>query len=361
MPITLNHDGDIAVTNGNITVDGSPVGLGPQGPQGSSGPQGPQGVTGVGSSGPQGPQGVTGSGGGGGLSGTNYIYVAANGTDTQNAAELQAAYDAAKLLTPSATNRITIVAGPGKYNFGASANFVMDTQYIDLVSLDGNQSVIFNFDDIGSTGFGTISITASDVFVKGVDVVQKSFNVGTALTLLKLENCKGGDYSFGYNVIISGKFTNCTGGLFSFGAQGSAQGQFENCVATALSFGYNGTASGTFTNCFSGDRSFGGGGIASGTFTGCTSTDISFGAQGTASGQFRNCRGAAYCFGGYGGNASGTFENCSGDTGSFGASTGTLTGNLFYCRLRAGTFQTVSGGGITRLCLDGSNVENNQG
>jgi hypothetical protein len=38
-----------------------------------------------------------------------------------------------------------------------------------------------------------------------------------------------------------------------------------------------------------------------------------------------------------------------------------LSGQLYYCRLTTGAYQTVSGAGVTRLCLDGSNVENNQG
>jgi hypothetical protein len=179
--------------------------------------------------------------GGGGLEGTNYIYVMADGTDTENAAELSAAYTTAQAMSPSATNRITIVCGPGKYNFGSSA-FVMDTQYIDLVSLDGNRSVIFN----SSNAAGTISITANDVFVKGVDVETKNFTIASNLNLLKVENCQGGDYSFG------------------------------------------------------GDDTFGSNPI-------------------------------------------------------------TVSGKLYFCRLTSGNFETVSGGGITRLCLNGSNVEDNQG
>jgi hypothetical protein len=38
-----------------------------------------------------------------------------------------------------------------------------------------------------------------------------------------------------------------------------------------------------------------------------------------------------------------------------------LSGKLYYCRLTTGAFETVSGAGITRLCIDGDNVENNQG
>jgi hypothetical protein len=260
----------------------------------------------------------------------------ANGTDTDNAAELQAAYTAAQALSPSSINRITIVCGPGNYNFDSTA-FVMDTEYIDLVSLDGNRSIIFNSSDPG----GTIDITANDVFVKGVDVGTKTFTIGDDLSLLKVENCKGGNGSFGVFGTASGTFTNCTGSNGSFG-------------------GFGGTASGIFTNCTGSDGSFGIVGTASGSFTNCTGSDGSFGGDGgTAPGTFTNCIGGNGSFGGFG-TASGTFTNCTGGNGSFGGG-GTLEGKLFYCRLTEGEFQTVSGGGITRLCLDGSDVENNQG
>jgi hypothetical protein len=54
------------------------------------------------------------------------------------------------------------------------------------------------------------------------------------------------------------------------------------------------------------------------------------------------------------GVAGGTFTNCIAGAGSFGAG-GTLTGELFYCRLTSGTFQTPTGAGVIRLCIDGSN------
>ena len=112
----------------------------------------------------------------GGLSGTNYLYVAADGIDTANATALSSAYATAKTMSPSSINRITIVAAPGYYNFGSTA-FTMDTEYIDLVSLDGNRSIIFNSANSG----GTISITANDVFVKGIDVETKAFTIATDL------------------------------------------------------------------------------------------------------------------------------------------------------------------------------------
>jgi len=375
--------------------------------------------------------------GGGGLEGTSYVYVAADGTDLENAVQLQDAYDTAQTMSPSAANRVKVICGPGNYNF--LTDFVMDVQYIDLVSLDGNRSVIFN-------GSGTISIIANDVFVKGVDVLLKNFTVATLLDLLKVENCSGGDFSFGGAAIAAGTFTNCIGGLASFGgsfpggasgvftdcvggdasfasgsnrrasgtftncvggfqsfggAGGVALGSFTNCIGGDDSFGTGGTASGVFTDCIGGSSSFASGGIASGSFTNCISTGDSFGSYLEASGIFINCVGSDYCFGSFGegsgtftsctggslsfggggfasgtfancqggdeafagnfGEASGTFTNCQGGADSFAGGFGSLSGKLYYCRLTIGSFETVSGGGITRLCIDGNNVENNQG
>jgi len=271
-----------------------------------------------------------------GLGGTQYVFVAANGTDLQNAAELQAAYVTAQGMSPSITNRITVIAAPGSYNF-STANFEMNTDYIDLVSLDGNKSIVFN-------GSNTIEITTNDVFVRGVDVGLLKFTIANSLNLLRVENCSGGNKSFGRGDTASGTFTNCTGGDESFG-------------------GAFGTASGTFTDCTGGVYSFGGdGGTASGTFTNCTGGDNSFGDGGTASGTFTDCIGGYAAFGGNGGIASGTFTNCIGAVYSFGGSGqgGILSGFLYYCRLTSGTFETVSGGGRTVLCIDGNNNQNNQ-
>jgi hypothetical protein len=54
------------------------------------------------------------------------------------------------------------------------------------------------------------------------------------------------------------------------------------------------------------------------------------------------------------------FTNCIGGASSFGGDSATLTGKLYYCRLTSGTFQTVSGAGITRYCIDGNDATNNQ-
>ena len=445
---------------------------------------------------------------GGGIEGTQYIFVSANGTDTENATELQAAYDLAK--TKKAINpdwvsleslfgfsvfasgiftflhsnttmpwvggqtytirldgveytgvnqnsnaylvqmsSVTapdgdyttmevlyqeiipskVIVAPGYFNF--TSNFLVDEDYVDIVSLDGNRSVVFN-------GTGTINITANNVFIKGIDAQDKNFTIGSNLNKLTVENCKGGDLSFGgdpsfgsNSITVSGTFTNCEGGSNSFGSYGVASGTFTNCTATS-GFGsfYNGVASGTFINCKATSSAFGGqsgvasgkfidcegGGdsfgsgyscVASGTFINCIGSISSFGASGTASGTFYdcitfgnsfgqsgvasgvfiNCNSGTESFGGgYAGTliSSGTFTNCIAGDKSFGGGVGfeiisatasgvytncvagqnsfggTLSGKLYYCRLISGTFQTVSGSGITRYCVDGNGDTNNQ-
>jgi hypothetical protein len=297
------------------------------------------------------------------IGGTSFIFVKGEGTATENATELQTAYTLAKTMTPfgaalSATNRMTIVVSPGKYTFGV-AKFAVDTQYIDIVSLTGNLDIVLD----------GINVTANDVFLKGIDCGTDVFTIATDLNLLKCDTCTGGESSFGCSsggvlVSASGTFTNCTGGDLSFGGlNGTASGTFTDCTGGNHSFGgQNGTASGTFTDCTGGNYSFGGqSGTASGTFTDCIGGESSFGGYGgIASGTFTDCTSGDYSFGGGIGTASGTFTNCTGGELSFGY-IGTLTGKLYWCRMTSGTFQTVSGSGQTRMCLDGTNVLNNQG
>lgn len=274
---------------------------------------------------------------GGTLIGTNYIYVAANGTDTANAAELQAAYTAAQARSPSATNRITIICGPGKYNFNSTA-FTMSTQYIDLVSLDSNRSVLFN----SANAAGTINITANDVFVKGVDVGTKIFTIATNLNLLKVENCKGGDYSFGSAI--------------GFDPAKTIPGTFIDCVAGNESFAVNGTANGTFINCVAGIKSFGsfGGSGATGIFINCTGGNESFGRFKPASGTFTNCSGGTFSFGSDG-TVSGTFSNCTGGESSWISGTG-VTGKLYFSRMTSGaTAPSPSGSGRIVAFITGQN------
>jgi hypothetical protein len=264
------------------------------------------------------------------IEGTHYLYVAGNGTPTENATELQNAYDTAKTLTPNgnpldADNRVKIIVGTGKYEFPNSKPFTLDTPYIDIVSLTGDADVFLyttNAND-NVTVQDNIIVNANNVFIKGIDAstevwVYNEFKSGifhiTNLENLALENCTGGDFSFGSKEgTASGTFTNCTGGKYSFGSS-IASGTFTNCTGGAGSFGY-GTASGTFTNCTGGD----------------------------------------FSFGSSNGTASGTFTNCTGGVGSFGSG-GTLTGTLKFCTLTTGTFPVPSGDGAIYYSIDDSNV-----
>ena len=279
--------------------------------------------------------------------GTNWSFVYGNGSHTANATQLQSAYTTAKTETPngsplSATNRFTIIIGSGYYSF--SSNFVMDAQFIDIVSLTGNADVIFS-------GTGTLSITASDVFVKGIDVTTKNLTLATNLGSLVMENCIGGDSSFAGGLACSGLFTNCTGGESAFGGgvTGVASGTFVNCTGGAKSFGgFGGEANGTFTNCVGGQYAFaGGGGNAIGTFTNCTGASYSFGGGGggSASGTFTNCNGLNESFGGgSSGISSGTFIRCIGTSLAFGGD-GTSSGIYSDCSGGDGSFGGGDNGG----------------
>lgn len=351
------------------------------------------------------------------LNGSNYVMVYGTGTPTENAAELQATYNEAKKMprhlgtfnsgsfiniykgqtfvnssipikffiaktdfagtigaAPVGTfagsdlqsefdaalaRRVNVIVAPGEYDFGATA-FVVDTPYINIVSLTGNSDVIIsstekNFEYKYIYG---IKVTANNVLVKGINCKTNTFYIGNYLDNLICEYCIGGKFSFGAFGTASGTFTNCIGGEYSFAFFGTASGIFTNCTGNDSSFGSNssGNASGRFTNCTGGNNSFGGyGGTASGIFTNCIAGERSFG-TGTASGTFNNCIGGDVSFGSDG-TASGTFNYCIGGNNSFGGNSGTInaTARLYYTRLTSGTFKTPEAGGRLILCIDGNN------
>jgi hypothetical protein len=282
-------------------------------------------------------------------SGENYISLLMKGSRVENRAELDAAYAFAKSIAPTVSARYTIVIPPC-YIDGETNNFVIDTEFIDIKSLTGKPDVIFVN--------GTIEVDTSNIHLVGLNVGLQAFTLTSDATTNLYEHCVGGTDSFGYNGTASGTFNNCIGGDQSFGgANGTASGTFTNCIGGDLSFGYGGIASGTFNNCIGGLQSFGYNGTASGTFNNCIGGDQSFGYIGTASGTFTNCIGGDLSFGASG-TVSGTFTNCLGDDNSF---AGTLEGKCYNCRIIGTNFPTVATGGITRLCINGDNTEDNQG
>jgi hypothetical protein len=240
-------------------------------------------------------------------------------------------YAEAKAKSPSATNRITLFIVPGTYPL--SSELAIDAEYVDLVGLGAqfqSPAVIVSNN--------TLNVTANDVRVSGISVGAQTFKIADDKPLQVFENCVGGDNSFGIDLVVSGKFTNCVGGEFCFGGgeDGTASGVFINCVAGLGSFGGAGVgASGKFTNCIGGAESFGFEGIANGIFVNCISLDASFGGGGLASGKFVNCAGGRFSFGGE----------------------GVFSGELISCRLidAGATYETPTGSGIIRFCLDGDN------
>jgi hypothetical protein len=277
------------------------------------------------------------------LSGSNYIFVEANGTPTQNGLSLSASYVQAKASSPSLTNRIAVLAGPGKYTF--ASNFTLDTQYIDVVSLTGECDVLV-------TGSGTIVVSANDTYVRGIDVDVKNFIITGSFPNTTIKNCKGGDYSFGGNTppvvgspaspgyTIAGTFIDCEGGDYSFAGLGSAYGSFVGCIGGNFSFGSY--CDGIFTNCTAGDYSF------------AYDADIE-------GGKLQNCTAGAYSFAAIGNIISGaTLNNCIGGLDSFAQGINSVTGTLIGCILTNGSFNTlnVGLGGQLIACAnsDGSNV-----
>lgn len=306
------------------------------------------------------------------LSGTNYIMVYGVGTPTENAAELQAAYDAAKnmprylgefaftdsisiykgqtlkvigpnvyikaltdtsipignlfgdsnlrTIIPTEVEaksvRTTVIVAPGDYTFDAT-KFEVDATGINIVSLTGNADVKLD---------GT-NVTADYVYIKGIDNGINRFMVASNLDNSVFENCVGGDYSFGnddeLSIVISSTFIKCKGGRGAFGVGEAAQltGTFIDCVGGYYAFlgnGYEGILSGTFVNCIGGDNSFG-------------SDDAS-----SIPGNFTNCIGGAYSFGGW-----------------VDAPVG-INGVLLNCRLTSGIFAPVIGDGKMCNCIDGN-------
>lgn len=329
------------------------------------------------------------------LNGTNYLMVYGVGTPTENAVELQAAYDEAKKmprhigtfspgdsieiykgqtfvnsaipithvmvansnysgaisLAPIGTfsgsysqsaldaalaRRVSVIVAPGEYDFGTSNSFTLNTARIDVKSLTGRKDVLIN----------SVLVSSDYVYVSGINCGTGRFIVSDALSNIIIENCEGGDNSFGgeqYNGInASGTFIDCIGGDYSFGSYGTASGKFIRCIGGDYSFGTEGVLTGYFEDCKGKDYSFGtnslinlnatfirckgdlesfgtGGIISSSKFIDCEGSHGSFGSQGTIHNvaQFIRCSGGDYSFGSNG-VASGKFIDCKGGIYSFG-------------------------------------------
>jgi hypothetical protein len=212
------------------------------------------------------------------LSGSNYTFVEANGTPTQNGLSLSASYALAKTASPSLTNRFAVLLGPGKYEL--ASNFTFDTEYLDVVSLTG-------YKDVYVTGSATIVVGADNIYVRGIDTGNNNFTITGSFPNTILKNCKGGNESFGGSptspvglaaspgYTIASTFVDCEGGDRSFAGYGSAYGTFINCIGGNESFGNY--CDGTFKGCVGGNNSFATlGNIEGGIIENCTAGDASF-------------------------------------------------------------------------------------
>jgi len=319
--------------------------------------------------------------------GAAFVIVEATNDEDVNGQNLIAAYAAATNISPhgmarSATNRMTVIVPPGRYNLQSNA-VEMSQAFVDLVGLSSACEEQYIFGTSSGLGSGVLEQTANDVRIENLSVTctRSSGDMapgssipaayfpasGRPATVVRncrflatsygfaqatrsgidyagtYERCTGGDHSFGGDGgSASGTFADCTGGEWSFGGGaggGGALGRFTDCVGASFSFGGGGgTASGTFTGCVGGNFTFGGsGGIASGTFTRCVGGRKSFG--GTASGTFRNCwmNGELWD-----GDFRGRMEGCRWDAPISGVGT-------VLCSTVEGVFRDDSGGVVASL------------
>jgi hypothetical protein len=280
------------------------------------------------------------------LSGSNYLFVEASGTPTQNALLISASYVTAKNLILTSSNRFSVLVAPGRYQF--TSDFILDTEYIDVVSLTGEKDVYF-------IGTGSISVTANNIYVRGIDVGTNNFEIADNLNLLKIKNCKGGDLSFGGTpdplpgvpaspgINVAGTFVDCEGGDYSFGSNGNAYGTFINCIGGNTSFGNY--CNGIFTNCVAGDYSFAfAGNIEGGMLENCVGENNSFAPIGSI-------------------NQTATLKNCTGGLNSFASGVNPIDGLLFGCRLTSGSFSqsilNIQNSGSIISCINENNTEIN--
>jgi hypothetical protein len=335
---------------------------------------------------------IIGTSGSGSLEGTQYVFVKGDGTPEENGLELQTAYAEAKLMEGSLVATITVIVAPGIYRL--TEKLVLDNNNVNLVSLTGNDDVILdltpdnfytgNVDlsliggpndlevindpitdvDISMSNFyfdiNPVLSIESSCYVKGIRSAEyNSLTFFTVISILfpgnetqfyplpidvapsifpTVENCKGGNLSFGTNVLEYGKILNM---LPPDGK--SINGIFINCEGLIGAFGLlcNSSQNSKYENCKSG---FGGFFLRS---------------IGNVDATFNNCIGGNSSFV-FEGSASGVFNNCTGGLQSFGKD-GLLTGKVFYCRLTQGNFQSPSGGGVIRYSISGNNNQVNLG
>jgi hypothetical protein len=273
------------------------------------------------------------------LRGTNYLTVLAQGTPIENGQELISAFNTAKAMTPngsplSRTNRVTIYIASGYFDMDEAINgqFVINTSFIDFVSLSGEKDVYLSSIEVLSNA--SIGI---DILINGIDITingyytDKAFAVassGATFENIVIKNCKGGRYSFGaFGSGFRGLYENCIGGNYSFCYIP------DNTPPTGMTlpFFYTGSFDnfGIIRNCTA-DLGFVGSDVSFvgvnpivrnlGTIENCTSLDIGFCVSYYTCfnlGTIKNCIARqGFCYSFYATRNLGTIENCTALGGS---------------------------------------------
>lgn len=297
---------------------------------------------------------------GGGVEGSSYVFVAGNGTASENGTELQAAYTAAKALTPygnalSNTNRATVVVAPGTYD----TQLIMDAQFVNLVSLDGGSKVAGQV--YRSVRIRGLRVEANNVLVRGFENTDTNSSTGGFHVLGNLpgvvvEKCTGNGFLALDSNLFDGlpntsTYIDCVGNGNRAFANYDANGTYIDCQA------FGGEAwgqvnsfetTGFFVRCTAQGSAFGRI-YTLGTFIECTADFDAFGS--VADGVYFRCVAGARSFGFT--EAGGTFVQCISGSDSFGHLT-SLTGLVLWCRRTAGTYRTPTGAGKIRMSLDGT-------
>jgi hypothetical protein len=183
--------------------------------------------------------------------GVNGVIVSAGTNAVANGNALKDAYTQACGMSPSASNRITVLVLPGTYDLNVSdgqAGLTMNTQYVDLSGVGSRDNVRI------TSGGRTIAQTANDVEIANCTLVTTSQNGSNGdnsddaayfpnsnLPLAKLTNvvCKAtGAYSHRIFTQYSGIYRNCTAGDYGFaGWESTFSGVAVDCIAGFNSFG----------------------------------------------------------------------------------------------------------------------------
>jgi len=341
-----------------------------------------------------------------------YVIVADATSDSDRGLALQAAYNQAKTMSPSAANRITVLIPPGGYYFWGHC-FTVDTPYIDLIGMvpvqmtmriktniviAGVSTVVemtvakpepqggLRLYSSGGTYVGVITQTASHVRIANMvlsSLASGPTNMNDAagdepaaywpaaglqdVTIEHVYFDHSNCFSMSYMGDYPGVYRDCVAGDGSFGmgfdTTGAASGSFQDCVAGDFSFGAEDMVfggSGNFDHCTGGYDSFGGGGLATGHFAHCIGGYGSFGGDGGASsGLFEDCYAQDFSFGGSSvfSPTPGVYKNCVGGNYSFGEY-GPLKGRFEFCRGGAVSFsgsQAIDPSAVLVHCFGGAN------